>query len=273
MPHFGSTVVDERGIRLIHDWIESLPAMQATSGASSQSLRQLQRQTIANLAAQKTPDERKPLIDQLLSSTSGALLVSTALDRNTIVGPSRSEVIQAGATHADVQVRDLFERFVPQEQRIERLGSVVKADAILALSGNVARGKAAFAGDAAVACRNCHRIGNEGKQIGPDLSTIGKKYDRARILESILEPSKAVDPKFAAWIVETKTGLVHTGVLVERTEQEVVLKDISDKTIRVPVSDVETIAPQQKSLMPELLLRDMTAQQVADLLAYLDTLK
>jgi hypothetical protein len=66
---------------------------------------------------------------------------------------------------------------------------------------------------------------------------------------------------------------VHTGLLVERSEQNVVLKDVSDKTITIPATDVETIAPQQKSLMPELLLRDMTPQQVADLLAFLESLK
>jgi hypothetical protein len=53
----------------------------------------------------------------------------------------------------------------------------------------------------------------------------------------------------------------------------VVLKDAKNKLNRFKTGDVELLVPQQKSLMPELLLRDMTRQQVADLLAYLATLK
>jgi len=52
-----------------------------------------------------------------------------------------------------------------------------------------------------------------------------------------------------------------------------VLRDAKDKPIRIPTGDVEQIVPQRQSLMPELLLRDMTAEQVADLLAFLSGLK
>jgi hypothetical protein len=51
------------------------------------------------------------------------------------------------------------------------------------------------------------------------------------------------------------------------------LKDARNEEIRVAADEIEVIVPQQKSLMPDLLLRDMTPQQVADLLAYLSSLK
>jgi hypothetical protein len=66
---------------------------------------------------------------------------------------------------------------------------------------------------------------------------------------------------------------VYTGILASRTEKEVVLRDVKDQAIKLPAAKVSTLVPQQKSLMPELLLRDMTAEQVADLLAYLESLK
>jgi putative heme-binding domain-containing protein len=74
-------------------------------------------------------------------------------------------------------------------------------------------------------------------------------------------------------LVETKDGRIITGLLVEKTKDAVVLKDAQAKTIRVPTSDVDQLAPQSRSLMPELLLRDLTAQQVADLLEFLTTLR
>jgi putative heme-binding domain-containing protein len=92
-------------------------------------------------------------------------------------------------------------------------------------------------------------------------------------LESILEPSKFVDPKYVTYLVETNDGKVLTGLLASKNDKEIVLKMAGDKEARVPASHVATLAPQQKSLMPELLLRDVTLEQAADLLEFLAGLK
>jgi putative heme-binding domain-containing protein len=130
-----------------------------------------------------------------------------------------------------------------------------------------------FFKSASAQCRNCHRIGKEGQEVGPDLTLIGKKYDRAQILESLLEPSKTIDPAFATFLVETSRGGVFSGLLVQKGKNEVILKDAQGKTVRIPAADIETMVPQQKSLMPELLLRDMTAREVVDMLEFLASLK
>ena len=77
----------------------------------------------------------------------------------------------------------------------------------------------------------------------------------------------------AAHLVETSDGQVHTGLLAERNDKEVVLRYAGDKEVRIPAKRVATVAPQRQSLMPELLLRDLTAEQVADLLEFLASLK
>jgi putative heme-binding domain-containing protein len=94
-----------------------------------------------------------------------------------------------------------------------------------------------------------------------------------QLLESVLEPSKLIDPKYVTYLAETKDGRLVTGLLLQKDDNEVVLKDAQDKTSRLPAKEVEQLVPQRQSLMPDLLLRDMTAQQVADLLAYLSSLK
>jgi uncharacterized repeat protein (TIGR03806 family) len=264
MPHIGSEIVDERGLRLIHDWIRQLPPRRDEMAL-------LDKLRAANGTGQ--PKERADAIGRLLSSTGSALRLATALGDGRIPEPARSEVVAAAMARSEVQVRDLFERFVPDEQRVPRLGNVVKAEALLALKGNAARGKELFFKNAAVQCVTCHRVGDTGTALGPDLTQIARKYTRAQILESILEPSKAVDPQYVTHLVETKEGQVYTGLLVSRTAQEVVLKDVKAQEIRIPAAKVETLVPQQKSIMPELLLRDLTAEQVADLLEYLASLK
>jgi putative heme-binding domain-containing protein len=64
-------------------------------------------------------------------------------------------------------------------------------------------------------------------------------------------------------------GQVHTGLLVKNEPDEVVPKDAKGKLISIPAEDVEQSVAQQQSMMPDLLLRDLTAEQVADLIAYL----
>ena len=95
----------------------------------------------------------------------------------------------------------------------------------------------------------------------------------AQLLESILEPSKIIDPKYLMYLVETSQGRVLTGLLVEKTADAVVLRDAQDQTVSIPARDVQQLVPQRQSIMPELLLRDMTAEQVADLLEFLESLK
>jgi putative heme-binding domain-containing protein len=104
------------------------------------------------------------------------------------------------------------------------------------------------------------------------LSQIGKKYERKTLLETILDPSKAISHEYVPYLLETESGQVHAGFLVEKTDSQVVLRDIKNQVIRVPAGEVVTLEAQKKSLMPELVLRDVTAQDAADLLAYLSSL-
>ena len=105
------------------------------------------------------------------------------------------------------------------------------------------------------------------------MDPFGKKLTRVQILESLLEPSKTIEPPYVAYLLETTDGKFYTGLLGSKTDKEVVLKVVGDKEVRVPAAKVERLAPQSKSLMPELLLRDLTAEQAADLLEFLSGLK
>jgi putative heme-binding domain-containing protein len=250
MPQFGANTIDREGLNLIHDWIQSLPGP-AVAGSGTY---------------------RR--IEQFVETPSRALETLAFLERSegdTI--PDRKLVIEAGLKHPDPLVRDLFERYLPEEKRTKRLDASVKAADILAITGDAANGAALFATSAAVQCRNCHKVGSVGRTIGPDLSTIGRKLDRTKLVESILEPSKTIDPQFATYQAETADGRVVSGILVSRSDAEVVLRDVEGKDVKLAAADVEAFTPQQKSLMPELLIKDLTAQQLADLLAYLAGLK
>ncbi len=272
MPRMGSSVVDEVGLRLMHDWLSGLPAGDAPVAGGS--VRKEAAAAIESLRTRgQSAKQREAMIDSLLASTVGALAVMHAAGDGKLPDAVRKEVVARGTLHTASHVRDLFERYIPEEQRTKRLGTAVKPHEILALPADAARGRKVFFDLAGVQCKNCHKVQGQGADVGPDLSEIGKKYDRERLLQTILEPSREIEPKYVTYLMSTKAGLVYSGLLVKREADEVVLKDAQNKLIRVAADDVENLTPQQQSLMPDLLLRDLTASDVADLLAFLSALK
>jgi putative heme-binding domain-containing protein len=276
MPRVGSNEVDLRAIRMIHDWITGMPS--GTGQAQADEHAAIPAEDRAALEAlrqgdQTHPEARSAAIRRLTSSTRGALLLLDLVDRGPQEGPLRREVATVARQSPAIEVRDLFERLIPREERAQRLGDVVDRRAILATRGDAGRGRAVFTDNPAAQCKSCHRVSEVGQDIGPDLTRIGAKYDRAAMLDQILDPSRTIEPQYTSYLVETKDGRVLAGLLAEKTTREVVLKDAQGKTVRVPADQVERLVPQARSLMPELLLRDLTAQQVADLLEYLTMLR
>ncbi len=272
MPRVGSNVVDERAVAMIGEWIRRMPHPKANEYPTAdfteaQALKRLESSEKRETAS------RSQDLKLLTSSTRGAFALMQRLDGNTISGPARQEVIAMAANHPAAEVRDLFERFVPDSERVVRLGDTIDPQVILKKTGDVSRGREIFRTHTGAQCKSCHRLEETGEPLGPDLSHIGKKYPRAELLGEILQPSKAIDPKFATYVIATKSGQVYTGLLSERNDREVVLKDAQNKVTRLPANEIEQSASQARSMMPELLLRDLTAQQAADLLDYLFSLK
>ena len=270
MPRLGSDEVDEAGVQLIREWITAMPG-----GTPSSPTDRLQPAEAAAYQGLITgpPAGRADAILQLTNSTRGALALLTVMEDRSASRELQSDILAIAGQHPQAEVRDLFERFLPASQRVRRLGTVVDAASLLSLPADAERGRSLFFADGAAACQSCHKVGDQGTALGPDVSEIGKKYPPRDLLTHLLEPSRFIDPRYVTYVVETTDGLVLSGLLVEQTDAEVVLKTTKNEVQRIPAANVEILAPQQKSLMPELLLRDLTPQQAADLLAYLSSLK
>ncbi len=170
-------------------------------------------------------------------------------------------------------MRDLFERYLPEAQRTKRLGTVVSLDELSRHEGDRERGRQLFHEASGMQCRNCHQVEGRGRSVGPALDDIGRRLDRQQILESILEPSRKIDSKWISYSVSTKSGRVLSGLLTDRDEDRLVLRDVEGRDHQLSTDDIEELLAQQKSLMPELLYRELTAEQLADLLAYLTSLQ
>jgi putative heme-binding domain-containing protein len=197
------------------------------------------------------------------------------VERGEIAGDVKKRLVSEAVASQKEAVRDLFERFAPPGTVAARLGPVVDADKLLALKGDATRGRDVFYGAGGVAaeagglCSQCHRVGNDGEALGPDLSKIGTKYTKPQLLESILQPSKTIDPQYVNYVCRTNKGQDYSGILVEKTEKRVLLRDAQRHEVAIPTGDVQRLVPQQVSIMPEGLLAGLTPQQAADLLEFL----
>jgi putative heme-binding domain-containing protein len=134
---------------------------------------------------------------------------------------------------------------------------------------NFASGKAAF-NDAQ--CILCHRFGNEGGSVGPELTAASSKYSRRDILESILEPSKVISEQFQNTVIVKKDGDADTGRIVDENDDRIVVQPgpLSPDRIEIKKSEIAERRPSPLSPMPEALLDQFTKNEILDLLAYIE---
>jgi putative heme-binding domain-containing protein len=137
----------------------------------------------------------------------------------------------------------------------------------LAPKGDPQAGKALSA-----LCMACHQIGSAGGQIGPNISGAGAMGLEA-VLRNILTPNAAMEPGYRIYRVEMKNGDLIDAFFVSEDKDAVVIRQAGLPDRRVPKADIRSTKFIRRSLMPEGLLDALQDQQVADLLAYLMTLK
>ncbi|MCA9098968.1 MAG: c-type cytochrome, partial [Planctomycetaceae bacterium] len=139
-------------------------------------------------------------------------------------------------------------------------------------AGDPVKGKAIFT---KANCIKCHRFNNEGEGIGPDLTTVRRRFQRKEIVESLLTPSQVISDQYKSVTVFTKAGLVHSGMPVPNTgNNDAVVLLLSDATrITIPKSEIEELVPAKVSVMPEGLLKELNLDDIADLFAFIETSK
>ncbi|MFO0903162.1 MAG: c-type cytochrome [Pirellulales bacterium] len=136
---------------------------------------------------------------------------------------------------------------------------------------NFARGREVFY---EAQCSACHRYGDQGGAIGPDLTAVSTRFKRQDVLESMTEPSKVLSEQYMNTVVETTNGQVIVGRIVEDTKEKLVVRPdpLEEKVVVIAKGDVESRAPSKLSPMPVGLLNTFTKDDILDLLAYMESL-
>jgi putative membrane-bound dehydrogenase-like protein len=161
--------------------------------------------------------------------------------------------------------------------RFRRKGSTVEHEqltrAALTRTGNVERGRKLFFDAAKTQCVKCHRIGDQGERIGPELTGVGSRFPRIHLIESILQPSRTVAPGFQTFGVTLKGGRVLAGVRVAETDDTLTLADNQGNKHVLRKATIEDQQPQPVSVMPEGLEKPLSRDEFVDLIAFLASLK
>jgi putative heme-binding domain-containing protein len=137
---------------------------------------------------------------------------------------------------------------------------------IAKLPGDVARGQAAVG-----ACYACHRIGTNGVEFGPDLTTFGRQQTREVIAQAIANPSAEISHGYEGSTVKTHDGLTIVGMVVSNGDP-LIIKSTGGLVQTVPRARIARVTPLGRSLMYDPATLGLTAEKIADLVAYLKSL-
>ncbi len=154
-----------------------------------------------------------------------------------------------------------------QEWKVEDLEPVL---AEVGHGRNFERGKKIFE---EAQCSACHRFGNDGGAIGPDLTAVSSRFARRDILESIILPSKVISEQYADTIVRLKNGDVVSGRVIQESDTEIVLRPnpLKPDLVTVKKADVSVRKLSKTSPMPEGLMNNFKQDEILDLIAYLES--
>jgi putative heme-binding domain-containing protein len=122
-------------------------------------------------------------------------------------------------------------------------------------------------------CSRCHTIGGEGGRIGPPLDRIAARRSAEFIMESILEPSKEIDPNYESVQVVTAKGTTIVGLRVNESNFNIQLREENGKFHSFLKSELDSLTVLKKSLMPENIAEVLTVKELHDLFAFLLTLE
>ncbi len=226
------------------------------------------------LAASQAADDPAPMVQAFLMRKDGSDKLAAALAREKVAADAAKRVLRAMylAGRNDKALGDVAGRLagIDTAPRPPTPAEVSKLAADAMAQGDPLRGERVFR-RADLGCIKCHAIHKAGGHIGPDLGPIGGSSPMDYIITSILDPNASIKEEYLTKVIATSSGQVVTGIVVERSKNQVVLRDATGKLVRIPVADIDEEA-NGKSLMPEGVTRILTRPELLDLIRFVSEL-
>ena len=119
-------------------------------------------------------------------------------------------------------------------------------------------------------CIKCHRFGERGEGIGPDLTNVSRRFQKKEILESILFPSQVISDQYASKMIVLADGRTVWGLAATQPDGSIIVLQSNAQRMTIKKDQIDEIRASKKSAMPEGLLNTLTLEEIADLFAYLE---
>lgn len=218
---------------------------------------------------EKRADVRHVIIDSLALSGEGgrAILKWQSEGKLPAEFKDQSALVLSRSTDASVRDQAAKELPLPAAQGLENFP---KLPELVKLKGDAAKGPQMFM---QAGCIACHRVKGQYIDFGPDLSQIGAKLSAEGLFTAILYPSAAIEHSFVGQTVTTKEGQTITGYPISETDTELTLRIAGGAATPVKNSSITKKEELKLSLMPPGLAGAIGPQGLADLVAWLQTLK
>jgi len=199
-----------------------------------------EKRVLSILKAGIVPEE---FIPDVVASVSGAWQKAVRLEAASYLPKKKEEVVQVK----------------PQ----------LTLESLLPVKAYETNGKIVFQSN----CATCHKIGKEGYDFGPALTTIGDKYDRDGMWKAIVKPSEGISFGYEGWNIHLNDGSVYSGIISSRTKTEIELRMPGGMVQKIRSSTIKRMDQMKSSMMPEGLHESLSIQEMADLMVFLEQLK
>ena len=175
------------------------------------------------------------------------------------------ELTRALQTH-DVDV--LLATMGPHPNSAQREQALKQYQAALNMSGDVKRGKDTFTR----VCSRCHELDGVGVAVGPNLGTV-RNHPASALLVDIIMPSKSIEQGYETYVVELTSGDIVDGIMSAQTPATITLRQEQGRETVIARQDIKTMRVSKVSMMPEGLERQISVDQMADLLTFLKAVR
>ncbi len=213
----------------------------------------------------QTPPLRRAMLDVLLTDEARTALLLESLESGAIKLTEVDATRQARLTkHRNADLRTRAEKLFAAAVSPDRAAVVATYQSALESKGDAKRGRAVFE----KTCVTCHRVAGIGVNVGPDIADTYNKTP-AYLLTNILDPNRAVDANYFGYTLVTNQGKVYTGLVKAETASSITIRLPEGKEETILRADVEELKSSGLSLMPVGLEKNISIEQMADLLVFL----
>jgi putative heme-binding domain-containing protein len=168
------------------------------------------------------------------------------------------------ANHSDAAIRERAQKLIAASAPADRKKVIDDYQSALKLKADAVQGREIFSKN----CTTCHQIGKLGVNVAPDIAD-SRVTTQEALLVNILDPNRAIDNNYFSYTVITNDGKLLNGILSAETATSVTLRQAEGKTVTLLREEIDELHSDGISLMPVGLEKNITPQQMADLISFI----